>query len=143
MGTAAYLLFTLDRLAASAAKQLLSLAHDPTSLRLRGLWEYAQARVALARRTTRDPAEAARAVAAAMEAYRANVAGALSTRGAEECFCVQYVVNPPELAPADVLADATEPGGGAFAMQVGKQEGSTGVAESSPTPFAFSLAPPG
>ena len=44
MGTGAYLLFTLDRLASSAAKQLLSLAHDPTSLRLRGLWEYTQVR---------------------------------------------------------------------------------------------------
>jgi hypothetical protein len=99
MGTGAYLLFTLDRLAASAAKQVsdsLSLAaclltrspgpareaflaghsthsrshpitqapvlrcpppqlvafvHDGTSLRLRGLWEYTQSRIALSRKT--------------------------------------------------------------------------------------------
>jgi hypothetical protein len=51
MGTGAYLLFTLDRLIASAMKQLVTLVHDPSSVRLRSLWEYVQARIALARGT--------------------------------------------------------------------------------------------
>jgi len=56
MGTGAYLLFTLDRLIASAMKQLVTLVHDPSSVRLRSMWEYVQARIALARGTL-PPAE--------------------------------------------------------------------------------------
>lgn len=103
MGTGAYVLFTMDRLLASAAKQLVYLAHDSSSVRLRHLWEHTQARIGFARATL--PAdEAAGAVRAALASYRANVSTALLARGGDDVFAVQYWPMPSELAAADELS---------------------------------------
>lgn len=103
MGTGAYVLFTMDRLLASAAKQLVYLAHDSSSVRLRHLWEHTQARIGFARATL-PPEEAAGAVRAALGSYRANVSSALLARGGDDVFAVQYWPMPPELAAADDLS---------------------------------------
>lgn len=36
--------------------------------------------------------------------YRANVSTAMVARGAEEVYCIQYAITPPELAPTDLLS---------------------------------------
>lgn len=103
MGTGAYVLFTMDRLLASAAKQLVYLAHDASSVRLRHLWEHTQARIGLARATMPSD-EASASIRAALASYRANVSTALLARGGDDVFAVQYWPMPSELAAADELS---------------------------------------
>ena len=131
MGTGAYLLFTLDKLLASAAKQLALMATDPAAARLRGLWEYAQARVALARKTAASPAEAEVAVAAAMAAYRGSIPGALigtarsgagGTPVLDEAYAVQYALLPPSVHvsrehPTDIYSHVSADGSAALTLR--------------------------
>lgn len=52
------------------------------------------------------------ALRAELATYRANVSTAMVARGAEEVYCVQYAVTPPELAPTDILGALGEEGSG-------------------------------
>lgn len=95
MGTGSYVLFTMDRLAALAGKQLVAMTTDQTAVKLRGLYEYNAARVALAEASL-PPAEAARERLLAARTYRANVA-ALASTVQEDVFAVQYVKEDPRV----------------------------------------------
>jgi len=95
MGTGSYVLFTCERLAQLAAKQLVSMTTDPLALKLRGLFEYHLGRLALAEATL-APEQAAVENAVALRTYRANVAAAVAGRY-EDVFAVQYVLESPEV----------------------------------------------
>lgn len=57
MGTSAYLLFTVDKLAVGAAKQLQGAVHEGATGKLVQHWLYAQARIALGVHKAATPVE--------------------------------------------------------------------------------------
>ena len=127
MGTGSYVLFTCERLAQLAAKQLVSMTTDPLALKLRGLFEYHLGRLALAEATL-APAAATAENAVALRTYRANVAAAVAGRY-EDVFAVQYVREAPEVVRvARAVAQKAGLGRGAARLVGGAAGGSGGDA---------------
>lgn len=86
MGTAAFWLFTVDKLVALAAKYLALTVTEPAAIKLRQRWEQHQARIEMAQRTKASPDAD---TAEVLRAYRDSVARELAGRKDEEVFCVQ------------------------------------------------------
>jgi paired amphipathic helix protein Sin3a len=99
MGTGAYLLFTLDKLTHSAAKQLAAMVGDAAGAKARSLYEYQAARLSAAEASTLGSTSSSVAgthmALSAVQSYHANIASVFTSRH-EDCYCVDHL---PQGAP--------------------------------------------
>lgn len=88
MGTASYLLFTMEKLVHNTAKTLAQLVTDATAAKTRELYSYQLARRKLEEATTPLAGRPAQLLALS-RSYRSNVAAMMMARS-EDCFRVHY-----------------------------------------------------
>jgi len=107
MGSNAYQLYTIDKIASATAKSLVSLSSEPTAVRLIAAWDtcFKSVQAAFGEKGA-SASKTASLISSAFSAYKASVPSNLASKVNcwEECYVIQYVPEPSPTPASRVSA---------------------------------------